>query len=72
MSRKIQVSFSDRQVELLSLFKGEFGDSESEIIRGIVLAWLSEKSFITTIVKNRIQSEQENILNMESKADENN
>ena len=72
MSRKIQVSFSDRQLELLSMFKGEFGDSESEIIRGIVLAWLSEKSFITTIVKNRIQSEQDSLVNSERKDDENN
>lgn len=72
MSRKIQVSFSDRQIELLSMFKGEFGDTESEIIRGIVLAWLSEKSFITTIVKNRIQSEQDCLVNNERKDDETN
>ena len=54
MSKKIQVSFSDRQAELLANLKGEFGDTDSEVIRGIVIAWLAEKSFISTIVKNRI------------------
>lgn len=57
MSKKIQVSFSDKQLELLNKFKGEFGDTDSEIIRGIVIAWLSEKNFITSIVKNRILNE---------------
>ena len=55
MSKKIQVSFSDKQAELLSKLRGEFGDSESEVVRGIVLAWLAEKSFISAAVKNRIR-----------------
>lgn len=54
MSKKIQVSFSDKQVELIAKLKGEFGDTDSEVVRGIVIAWLAEKSFISTIVKNRI------------------
>jgi len=54
MSKKIQVSFSDRQFALIEQLKGEFGDSDSEVVRGIVLAWLAEKSFISTMVKRRI------------------
>ncbi|MBT7556986.1 CopG family transcriptional regulator [Candidatus Woesearchaeota archaeon] len=65
MSKKIQVSFSDAQIDLISKFKGEFGVSESEIVRGIVIAWLSEKSFISTVVKNRICSSMDNKQNTE-------
>jgi len=58
--RKLQVSFSDKQAELISKLKGEFGNTETEVVRGIVIAWLAEKSFISTIVKNRINQESEN------------
>lgn len=57
MGKKIQVSFSDRQTDLIGKLKGEFGDTESEVVRGIVIAWLAEKSFISTIVKSRITDE---------------
>jgi len=54
MSKKIQVSFSDKQVDLLDQLRGEFGDTESEVVRAIVISWLAEKSFISTVVKSRI------------------
>lgn len=54
MAKKIQVSFSDKQAELLECFKGELGDSDADIVRNIVIAWLSEKSFISTIAKQRL------------------
>jgi hypothetical protein len=54
MQKRIQVSFTERQWELISHFKGEFGNTDSEIIRGIVLSWLAEKSFISSSVKKRI------------------
>jgi len=54
MSKKIQVSFSDKLAELLSNLKGELGESESEVVRSIVISWLAEKSFITTIAKKRL------------------
>ncbi|UTO04106.1 hypothetical protein NKT77_06070 [Moraxella sp. FZLJ2107] len=54
MVKKIQVSFSDKQAELLEKFKGELGDSDADIVRNIVIAWLAEKSFITTIAKQRL------------------
>jgi hypothetical protein len=58
MSKKIQVSFSDRQVDLINKLKGEFGDTDSEVVRGIVIAWLAEKSFISTVIKNRMADEE--------------
>ncbi|MDY6216047.1 hypothetical protein [Actinobacillus porcinus] len=54
MSKKIQVSFSDKQAELLSNLKGELGETDAEVVRNIVVAWLSEKSFISTIIKQRL------------------
>lgn len=55
MSKKIQVSFSDKQMALLEHFKGELGETDADIIRNIVIAWLAEKSFISTMAKQKIQ-----------------
>lgn len=41
-------------MELLSCLKGEMGETDAEIVRSIVIAWLSEKSFISTIAKQRM------------------
>lgn len=57
MSKKIQVSFSDRQWEMLEKLKGEFGETDADVVRGIVISWLAEKSFISTIAKQRITAE---------------
>ena len=51
-AKRVQVSFTGRQWKLIERLKGEMGISESEIVRNIVIAWLSEKSFISTVVKN--------------------
>jgi len=59
VSKKIQVSFSDRQIELLEHLKGELGETDADVVRNIVVAWLSEKSFITTVVKQRIFAQHE-------------
>ena len=52
--KRVQVSFNDKQMEIIDLLKGEMGNSEAEVIRNIVLSWLSEKSFISTIAKKRL------------------
>lgn len=59
MAKKIQVSFSDRQLELMERLKGELGETDADVVRNIVVAWLAEKSFISTIVKQRITQEGE-------------
>lgn len=60
MGKKIQVSFSDRQGQLLDKLKGEFGETDADVVRGIVVAWLAEKSFISTVIKKRIEAEMNN------------
>lgn len=51
--KRIQITFTKEQWKLIEKFKGEFGDSNSAVVREIILAWLAEKSFITDSVKNR-------------------
>lgn len=57
MGKKIQVSFSDRQADLLAKLKGEFGENDAEVVRSIVISWLAEKSIISTVAKKRINEE---------------
>ncbi len=52
-SKRVQVAFTESQWSLLEKFRGEFGDGDADIVRNIVLAWLSEKSFISTSAKNK-------------------
>lgn len=52
-SRRIQVSFTQKQLELIHRLKGEFGDNDANIVRNIVLAWLAEKSFISDSAKSK-------------------
>lgn len=53
MSKKIQVSFSDRQIDMINELRGEFGDSESEVVRTIVLIWLSENRLLHASLAKR-------------------
>lgn len=46
MPRKIQVTFTNEQWKLLEKLRGIMGDADSEIVRNIVIAYLSEKSYI--------------------------
>ena len=48
---KVQITLTKEQMALVELFRGKMGDSQATIIRNIVLAWLSEKSFISDSVK---------------------
>ena len=51
--KRVQVTFTEEQWKLLQSLRGEFGDGDADIVRNIVLAWLSEKSFITSTVKDK-------------------
>lgn len=51
MQKRVQVTFTESQWNILEYFRGELGDSDADIVRNIVLAWLSEKSFITSTIK---------------------
>lgn len=52
--KRIQVNFTIEQYELLQKLKGELGNSDSEVIKNITMAWLTEKSFISTALKEKI------------------
>lgn len=44
--KKVQVTFSDGQWNLVQKLRGTIGDTDSEIVRNIVISYLSEKSYI--------------------------
>lgn len=52
-TKRIQVTFTSEQWDLIQKFKGVMGQSDSEVVRNIVLAWLAEKSLISSQVKER-------------------
>ncbi len=53
MTKRVQVSFTEKQWDLIAKFKGEFGEKDADIVRSIVISWLSEKSFISSTIKTR-------------------
>ncbi len=61
-TKRVQVSFTERQWELIEKLKGELGEGDADVVRNIVIAWLSEKSFISSTVKkrNNLQTNAEN------------
>jgi len=46
MARKVQVTFSNGQWSVIERLRGAMGDSDSEIVRNIVVSCLSEKPYI--------------------------
>ena len=55
--KRVQVSFTKGQWELIKRFKAAMGNTDADIVRNIVLAWLAEKSIITSDVKHKIETE---------------
>lgn len=49
--KRVQVSYSAEQWKLIEKLKGEMGLGDAEVVRNITIAWLAEKSFISTAVK---------------------
>lgn len=54
--KRVQVAFTQSQWDLVEQFRGEFGEGDADIVRNMVLAWLAEKSLISTAAKNKIQN----------------
>jgi len=54
-TKRVQVLFTEKQWELIRNFQGEMGNSDSDIVRNIVIAWLTEKSFISTSAKKKME-----------------
>lgn len=57
MNKKIQVSFSEKQLDLLQLMKGEMGDTDADVVRSIVISWLAEKGLITDAARRKIAAD---------------
>ncbi|WP_457556014.1 CopG family transcriptional regulator [Candidatus Pyrohabitans sp.] len=53
--KRIQITFTKEQWEIIENMKGEMGNTDAEIVRNIVIAWLSEKSIISEIIKNKFR-----------------
>lgn len=59
-NKRVQVTFTPKQWEIIRHLKGTMGETDSEVVRNLVLAWLAEKSIIANSVKNEVEkSEQE-------------
>ena len=50
-TKRVQVSFTKEQWELIENLKGNMGNSDADAVRNIVISWLAEKSFISSSVK---------------------
>ena len=48
---RVQVTFTKEQMELINKSKGFFGNTDAEVVRNIVVAWLAEKSIVSTTMK---------------------
>jgi hypothetical protein len=46
MGRKVLVSFTDQQYRMIQRFEGRMGSSMAEVVRNLILAYLSEKTYI--------------------------
>ncbi len=56
-NKRVQLTFTKEQWKILGEFKGIMGNSDADIVRNIVLAWLSEKSIISSKVKLNFERE---------------
>ena len=52
-NKRVNVSLSKEQLGIIRKFKGTLGNTDSEIIRNIVLTWLCEKDMITNTIKQK-------------------
>jgi len=54
--KRVQVTFTKGQWELLERFKATMGETDADVVRNIVLAWLAEKSVIASEVKQKTKA----------------
>ncbi len=58
-SKRVQVSFTEKQWKMIEMLRGEMGDNDANIVRNIVIAWLAEKSFVTDSTKRKFNQNKE-------------
>ncbi len=44
--KRVMVNFTDEQWKIIEKLRGVMGNSDSELVRNIVIAWLSEKGYL--------------------------
>lgn len=52
--KRVMVNFTDEQWALLEKFRGLFGRSDSEIVKYVVMAYLSEKTYVKSELLERV------------------
>ncbi|MAG08712.1 CopG family transcriptional regulator [Candidatus Woesearchaeota archaeon] len=52
---KIHVKFTKEQLDLISRLKGVLGGTNSEVVRTIVMTWLSEKSIVPEAIRRGLK-----------------
>lgn len=55
--KRIQVTFSNSQYEVIKKLKGELGVTDSEVVRNVVINWLIDKSFLSTKIKAKMEND---------------
>ena len=65
--KTILVSFPEGVFEMLLSLKGEMGESKSEIVRNIVIAYLSEQGFFSKMRIRGIASQNRGNANEENR-----
>ncbi len=53
-SNQINVKLTDEQKEIVSNLVGVMGGTDAEVVRNIFIAWLSEKSILSEIIKKKV------------------
>lgn len=61
--KKVLVSLPDGVFNLIRDLKGELGESDSEVVRNIVVAYLSEQGYFSKIAMRGIANASRNTAN---------
>lgn len=56
-SKRVLVTFTEEQWKFIDSLRGSMGNADADIVRNIVISWLSEKSFISSSAKIRLFEE---------------
>ena len=50
--KRVMVNFTDEQWNIIEKFRGIYGNSDSEIVKYIVINYLSEKTYVKNEIEN--------------------
>jgi hypothetical protein len=53
-NKQINVKFTEEQKEIINSLIGPMGGTDSEVVRNIFLAWLSEKNIMSDIIRKKV------------------